>query len=67
MSKKDLCARIEEIGLMPSVRVATAELALFAGETVYEAGIPVVEITMTVPNGVEVIAQLTQNLSLIHI
>jgi 2-dehydro-3-deoxyphosphogluconate aldolase/(4S)-4-hydroxy-2-oxoglutarate aldolase len=61
MSKKDLCARIEEIGLMPSVRVATAELALFAGETVYEAGIPVVEITMTVPNGVEVIAQLTQN------
>jgi 2-dehydro-3-deoxyphosphogluconate aldolase/(4S)-4-hydroxy-2-oxoglutarate aldolase len=61
MSKKDLCARIEEIGLMPGVRVPSAELALFAGETVYEAGIPVVEITMTVPNGVEVIAQLTQN------
>ena len=46
---------------MPSIRVASAELALFAAETVYEAGIPVVEITMTVPNAVEVIAQLTQN------
>ena len=46
---------------MPGVRVATAELALFAAETVYDAGIPVVEITMTVPNAVHVIAQLTQN------
>jgi 2-dehydro-3-deoxyphosphogluconate aldolase/(4S)-4-hydroxy-2-oxoglutarate aldolase len=46
---------------MPSIRVASAELALFAAETVYEAGIPVVEITMTVPNAVDVIAQLTQN------
>lgn len=46
---------------MPSVRVREAELALFAAETVYEAGIPVVEITMTVPNAIEVIAQLSQN------
>ena len=46
---------------MPSVRVSAAELALFAAETVYEAGIRVVEITMTVPNAIEVIAQLTQN------
>jgi len=61
MTREELCARIEDIGIMPSVRVAAAELALFAAETVYEAGIPVVEITMTVPNAVEVIAQLTQN------
>ena len=61
MKREDICARIEEIGIMPSVRVAAAELALFAAETVYEAGIPVVEITMTVPNAVEVIAELTQN------
>jgi 2-dehydro-3-deoxyphosphogluconate aldolase/(4S)-4-hydroxy-2-oxoglutarate aldolase len=36
-------------------------LALFAAETVYDAGIPVVEITMTVPNAVEVISQLAKN------
>jgi 2-dehydro-3-deoxyphosphogluconate aldolase/(4S)-4-hydroxy-2-oxoglutarate aldolase len=46
---------------MPSVRVGSAEAALFAAETVYEAGIHVVEITMTTPRAVEVIAQLAQN------
>ena len=61
MNKKDVCARIEEIGIMPSVRVNAADLALFAAETVYEAGIPVVEITNTVPKAVEVIAQLAKN------
>ena len=46
---------------MPSVRVSSAELALFAAETVYDAGIPVVEITLTVPGAIEVISQLTRN------
>jgi 2-dehydro-3-deoxyphosphogluconate aldolase/(4S)-4-hydroxy-2-oxoglutarate aldolase len=61
MGRKEVCARIEEIGIMPSVRVLKTDLALFAAETVYEAGIPVVEITNTVPNAVQVIAQLTRN------
>jgi 2-dehydro-3-deoxyphosphogluconate aldolase/(4S)-4-hydroxy-2-oxoglutarate aldolase len=61
MNREEVRARIEDIGIMPGIRVASAELALFAAETVYEAGIPVAEITMTVPNAVEVIAQLTQN------
>jgi 2-dehydro-3-deoxyphosphogluconate aldolase/(4S)-4-hydroxy-2-oxoglutarate aldolase len=61
MNREEVRVRIEDIGIMPSIRVASAELALFAAETVYEAGIPVAEVTMTVPNAVEVIAQLTQN------
>ena len=61
MNRKEICAVIERVGLMPSVRVNSAETALFAAETVYDAGIPVVEITMTVPKAVEVIAQLAQN------
>src|ERR1035441_7682448 len=61
MNRKDLSARIEAVGIMPSVRVAAAELALFAAETVYDAGIPVVEITLTVPNAIEVISQLANN------
>src|ERR1035437_3910441 len=60
MNRKDLSARIEAVGIMPSVRVAAAELALFAAETVYDAGIPVVEITLTVPNAIEVISQLAK-------
>ncbi len=61
MNREEVRVRIEDIGIIPSIRVASAELALFAAETVYEAGIPVVEVTMTVPNAVDVIAQLTQN------
>jgi 2-dehydro-3-deoxyphosphogluconate aldolase/(4S)-4-hydroxy-2-oxoglutarate aldolase len=61
MGRKEVCARIVEIGIMPSVRVDAADLALFAAETVYEAGIPVAEITMTVPNAIEVITQLARN------
>jgi 2-dehydro-3-deoxyphosphogluconate aldolase/(4S)-4-hydroxy-2-oxoglutarate aldolase len=61
MNRDEVCNQIENTGIMPSVRVSAAELALFAAETVYEAGIKVVEITMTVPNAIEVIAQLTQN------
>ncbi len=60
-TRKEVFARIVEIGIMPSIRVNAADLALFAAETVYEAGIPVVEITNTVPNAVSVIAQLTRN------
>jgi 2-dehydro-3-deoxyphosphogluconate aldolase/(4S)-4-hydroxy-2-oxoglutarate aldolase len=61
MNRSDLAVRIEGIGIMPSVRVASAEIALFAAETVYEAGIQVVEITMTVPNAIDVITQLAKN------
>lgn len=61
MNKEEVRVTIEEIGIMPSIRVRSAELALFAAETVYEAGISVVEVTMTVPNAIEVIAQLAQN------
>jgi len=43
---------------LPSVRVNTRELASFAATTVYEAGIPVVEITLTVPGSLEVINDL---------
>jgi len=61
MNRKEICAGITEAGIMPGIRVNAADHALFAAETVYEAGIPVAEITMTVPNAVEVIAQLTRN------
>src|SRR5271170_7406137 len=59
MKKERVRARIEEIGIVPAVRVSEAELALFAAETVNDAGIPIAEITMTIPGAVEVIARLT--------
>src|ERR1700674_6048549 len=50
--------RIEEIGIIPSIRTRSAEGARFAAETVAEAGIPIVEITMTVPDALRVVAEL---------
>lgn len=43
---------------MPSVRVNASELARYAAETVYAAGIPVIEITMTTPGALDVINEV---------
>jgi 2-dehydro-3-deoxyphosphogluconate aldolase / (4S)-4-hydroxy-2-oxoglutarate aldolase len=61
MDRNEVRARIKEIGIIPSVRVSAKELALFGAESVNQAGIPIVEITMTVPGAVEVIAQLVRD------
>jgi 2-dehydro-3-deoxyphosphogluconate aldolase/(4S)-4-hydroxy-2-oxoglutarate aldolase len=63
MNRKQVFKKIVEVGIVPSIRAGSRELALFAAETLYHAGIPVVEITNTVPNVVDVIAQLTKNYS----
>src|SRR5580704_6179822 len=60
MNKPAVRARLEEIGIIPAVRTASAEEARFAAETVSHAGIPIVEITMTVPGALHVIADLVR-------
>jgi 2-dehydro-3-deoxyphosphogluconate aldolase/(4S)-4-hydroxy-2-oxoglutarate aldolase len=59
MKREEVRARIEEIGIIPGVRVPAAQLAIFAAETLHKAGLPIAEITMTVPGAVDVIAQIT--------
>ena len=49
MNKQEIRARIEEIGIIPAIRVYSAEDALFAAEAVSSGGIPIVEVTITVP------------------
>ena len=66
MTREEIRARIREIGIIPAVRLYSAEDALFAAEAVCGAGIPIVEVTMTVPGAVEVIRTLArQNTGLI--
>jgi 2-dehydro-3-deoxyphosphogluconate aldolase/(4S)-4-hydroxy-2-oxoglutarate aldolase len=60
MNKEAIRARIIEVGIIAGVRVSEADLALFAAEAIYEAGIPIVEITMTVPGAIDLISQLTK-------
>src|SRR5580704_10268226 len=61
MTKEEVHARIEEIGIVPSVRVSTAEEARFAAEAVSSGGIPIVEITMTVPGAIDLISNLVKH------
>jgi len=58
MKREEVCARIKEIGILPSVRVNSRDLARFAAETLYTGGIPIVEITMTTPGSLSIISDL---------
>jgi 2-dehydro-3-deoxyphosphogluconate aldolase/(4S)-4-hydroxy-2-oxoglutarate aldolase len=49
---------IEDVGLVPSVRLASVDDARFAADAVIAAGIPVLEITMTTPEALHVIEEL---------
>jgi 2-dehydro-3-deoxyphosphogluconate aldolase/(4S)-4-hydroxy-2-oxoglutarate aldolase len=60
MSREQIRARIREIGIIPAIRVSSQEDALFAAGAVYKHGIPIVEVTMTVPGALEVIAELAR-------
>jgi 2-dehydro-3-deoxyphosphogluconate aldolase/(4S)-4-hydroxy-2-oxoglutarate aldolase len=60
MDKNRVRERIIEIGIVPVVRAASASEACIAAEAVCEGGIPIVEITMTVPGAVEVIRELVR-------
>jgi len=60
MTKEEVRRRIVDIGIIPVIRASTAERALMAVESVAAGGIPVVEVTMTVPNALDVIAELAK-------
>ena len=62
MKKAEVRSRIEEIGIIPGIRVSTPERARFAAEMVNRAGIPIAEITMTVPRALDVISYLAKTL-----
>ncbi len=57
---EDVVRKIGEVGIIPVVRASTVEEANRAVEAICAGGIPVVEITMTVPNAISVIRELVQ-------
>jgi 2-dehydro-3-deoxyphosphogluconate aldolase / (4S)-4-hydroxy-2-oxoglutarate aldolase len=61
MDKQKVRERIVEIGVVPVVRAASPKEARMAADAVCEGGIPIVEITMTVPGAVEVIRELVKS------
>jgi len=61
MSREEVRKKIEAVGIIPVVRASSSEEACIAAEAVRQGGIPIVEITMTVPGAVEVIAALAKD------
>jgi 2-dehydro-3-deoxyphosphogluconate aldolase/(4S)-4-hydroxy-2-oxoglutarate aldolase len=62
MEKAKTSKKIIEIGVVPVVRAKSARQAMAAAEAVCAGGIPIVEVTMTVPGAVQVIADLAKSM-----
>ncbi len=62
MDKSDVLSKISAIAIIPVVRVGSADDAVAAVEAIAEGGIPIAEITMTVPDAIGVIARLVSDI-----
>ena len=63
MKKEEIRQQIIDIGIVPVLRVSSPKLAMAAAEAVLAGGIPIVEVTMTIPKAVDVIRELVMSMS----
>jgi 2-dehydro-3-deoxyphosphogluconate aldolase/(4S)-4-hydroxy-2-oxoglutarate aldolase len=61
MKRSEVADVIRDVGIIPAIRVATADDAHFAVEAVASGGIPIVELTMTTPGCIEMIEHLVRH------
>src|SRR5262245_7481074 len=62
MTSAQVRDRILDIGIIPVVRAASTREVILAVEAVTAGGIPIVELTMTVPGAISVIAELVRTM-----
>jgi 2-dehydro-3-deoxyphosphogluconate aldolase / (4S)-4-hydroxy-2-oxoglutarate aldolase len=60
MNAEYVKGRIVEIGIVPVVRASSAKEAMIAVDAICSGGIPIAEITMTVPGAIEIIRELAK-------
>jgi 2-dehydro-3-deoxyphosphogluconate aldolase/(4S)-4-hydroxy-2-oxoglutarate aldolase len=60
-AREEIRLRIEEIGIVPAIRISSAEDALFAAKTIARAGIPIVEVNMNFPGAMGVVSHLAKH------
>jgi 2-dehydro-3-deoxyphosphogluconate aldolase/(4S)-4-hydroxy-2-oxoglutarate aldolase len=60
MTKAEVLAEIRRIGLVPVLRAESEEQALALAAAIADGGVTVLEVTMTVPGAVRVIARLAK-------
>ena len=62
MTRSEVARRIMEIGIVPVVRASSPEHAMEAARAVCAGGIPIIELTMTVPGAIDVIRELKRSI-----
>jgi len=60
MTRQDVLRKIAEVGLVPVVRAQSADEAMKVVDAIREGGVPVLEITMTVPGALGAIEQVAR-------
>jgi 2-dehydro-3-deoxyphosphogluconate aldolase / (4S)-4-hydroxy-2-oxoglutarate aldolase len=55
MTREQVLQQIRNVGLVPVLRAPSAELAITAASAIEAGGVPVLEVTMTVPGAIDVI------------
>jgi 2-dehydro-3-deoxyphosphogluconate aldolase / (4S)-4-hydroxy-2-oxoglutarate aldolase len=60
MSREEIRSRVEEVGVVPAVRGESVEDALFVAEALAQAGVPILEIAMNVPDAAHVLSQVAK-------
>ena len=62
MSKQTV-SRLREVGIIPIIRASSADAVVPVAEALLQAELPVVEITLTVPNAIEAITAVAKRFS----
>jgi len=60
LTRQEIRKKIEEIGVIPSIRVDSVASAIFVAENIAAGGIPIMEIAATIPDSDKVIHDLTR-------
>jgi 2-dehydro-3-deoxyphosphogluconate aldolase / (4S)-4-hydroxy-2-oxoglutarate aldolase len=58
MKRDEIVSKLKEIGVIPVVRADSPEEAMEAVEAIKAGGVPILEITMTVPGAIKVIERI---------
>ena len=56
-------AKLREVGIIPIIRAPSADVIMPVAEALLLAGLPIVEITMTVPNAIDAIGKVAKRLA----
>ncbi len=60
MKKAEVLAAMKQVGLVPVLRAGSVDQALALAEAIAAGGVPVLEITMTVPGAIHVMRRLAE-------